>query len=95
MASGAYNDRVSLGTIKQLVIQLEKLCRKERVVFVSGTGKRKTPLQRYVEQAREYLQRMKEYVYKLDVCGDRNSYSKTDHDATFMRMKEDAMLTAS
>ena len=41
---------------------------------------------------REYLERMKEYVYKLDVCGDRNSYSKTDHDATFMRMKEDAML---
>ena len=24
-------------------------------------------------------------------CGDRNSYSKTDTDATFMRMKEDAM----
>lgn len=23
--------------------------------------------------------------------GKRNSYSKTDHDATFMRMKEDAM----
>ena len=44
----AYNDRISLGTIKQLVIQLEKLCRKERVVFVSGTGKKKTPLQRYV-----------------------------------------------
>ena len=35
---------------------------------------------------------MEDYVYKLDVCGDRNSYSKTDHDATFMRMKEDAML---
>ena len=90
----AYNDRISLGTIKQLVLQLEKLCRKERVIFVSGTGKRKTPLQRYVEQAREYLQRMEDYVYKLDVCGDRNSYSKTDHDATFMRMKEDAMLHA-
>ena len=88
----AYNDRISLGTIKQLVMQLEKLCRKERVVFVSGAGKRKTPLQRYVEQARDYLQRMEDYVYKLDVCGDRNSYSKTDHDATFMRMKEDAML---
>ena len=25
------------------------------------------------------------------ICGDRNSYSKTDHDATFMRLKEDAM----
>ena len=31
----AYNDRISLGTIKQLVLQLEKLCRKERVVLVS------------------------------------------------------------
>jgi len=26
------------------------------------------------------------------VCGERNSYSKTDLDATFMRMKKDAML---
>ena len=34
---------------------------------------------------------MKEYTKKLYLCGTRNSYSKTDHDATFMRMKEDAM----
>lgn len=34
---------------------------------------------------------MKEYTKKLYICGDRNSYSRTDHDATFMRMKEDAM----
>ena len=45
-----------------------------------------------IQKAKEYLKRMEEYVYKLDVCGERNSYSKTDHDATFMRMKEDAML---
>ena len=88
----AYNDRISLKAIKRLVKQLKKVCRKERVVFVCGKGKRKTALQRSVEQAEEYLQRMKDYVYKLHVCGDRNSYSKTDHDATFMRMKEDAML---
>ena len=25
------------------------------------------------------------------ILKDRNSYSKTDHDATFMRMKEDHM----
>ena len=88
----AYNGRISLKAIKRLVKQLKKICRKERVVFVCGKGKRKTALQRSVEQAEEYLQRMKDYVYKLHVCGDRNSYSKTDHDATFMRMKEDAML---
>ena len=35
--------------------------------------------------------KMKEYEDKLDALGERNSYSKTDPDATFMRMKEDAM----
>ena len=35
--------------------------------------------------------KMKEYDDKLDALGERNSYSKTDPDATFMRMKEDAM----
>jgi transposase len=87
-----YNDRISLKVLKRLAKQLRKICRKERVVFVYGSGKRKTPLQKSVEQAERYLQRMKDYVYRLHVCGERNSYSKTDHDATFMRMKEDAML---
>ena len=39
----------------------------------------------------ESASKMKEYEDKLDILGDRNSYSKTDPDATFMRMKEDAM----
>ena len=39
----------------------------------------------------ESVAKMKEYEDKLEVLGERNSYSKTDHDASFMRMKEDAM----
>lgn len=39
----------------------------------------------------ESAPKMKAYENKLDTLGERNSYSKTDHDATFMRMKEDAM----
>ena len=35
--------------------------------------------------------KFKEYNRKVYTCGNRNSYSKTDIDATFMRMKEDAM----
>lgn len=35
--------------------------------------------------------KLAEYDEHLEILGDRNSYSKTDHDATFMRMKEDAM----
>ena len=39
----------------------------------------------------ESAPKMKEYEDKLETLGNRNSYSKTDPDATFMRMKEDAM----
>ena len=34
---------------------------------------------------------LQEYDNRLDTLQDRNSYSKTDNDATFMGMKEDAM----
>jgi Transposase DDE domain. len=35
--------------------------------------------------------KLSEYDNRLETLGERNSYSKTDPDATFMRMKEDAM----
>lgn len=37
------------------------------------------------------LPKLQEYETKLKILGERNSYSKTDHDATFMRMKDDHM----
>jgi hypothetical protein len=48
-------------------------------------------LQRSIETLEEYLSKFKEYTKKVYTCDSRNSYSKTDVDATFMRMKEDAM----
>ena len=65
----------------------------ENVVFVHGIGKRKTPLQKSIESLEEYLSKLTEYNQKIHICGERNSYSKTDFDATFMRMKEDSMLS--
>mgnify|MGYP001168650846 FL=1 len=38
------------------------------------------------------LPRQKKYEEQEKILAGRNSYAKTDHDATFMRMKEDAML---
>jgi hypothetical protein len=39
-----------------------------------------------------YRNKLNEYVEKLTICGeDRNSYSKTDKSATFMRIKRDYM----
>ena len=40
----------------------------------------------------ESIPKMEEYREHLEIMGERNSYSKTDHDATFMRMKEDHMM---
>ena len=39
----------------------------------------------------EHLPRLEKYEKDLKILGNRNSYSKTDTDATFMRMKEDHM----
>ena len=39
-----------------------------------------------------YLERLKNYATHIAICGEvRNSYSKTDHDTTFMRVKCDYM----
>lgn len=49
-------------------------------------------MRKAVEKVRsESAPKQKEYENKLETLGERNSYSKTDPDATFMRMKEDAM----
>jgi transposase len=41
--------------------------------------------------AEEHLPRLEKYEQQLETLGTRNSYSKTDTDATFMRLKEDHM----
>ena len=59
---------------------------------VCGRGHHKTPEQRLYEKLSECLERLKKYAEHIKICGeDRGSYSKTDHDATFMRMKRDHM----
>ena len=87
-----YQDQVSLHTLKRLRKKLYAVKQQEGIVFVQGSGKHKTPLQRSVETVEAYIDKLKEYTKKLHICGDRNSYSKTDPDATFMKLKEDAML---
>ena len=62
------------------------------MVFVHGKGKRKTQLQRDFEILEEYLERKQKYKEYFRTLNGRKSFSKTDTDATFMRMKEDHML---
>ena len=61
------------------------------LVFATGKGKHKTQLQKDIEMLESFLLKKNEYLSHLGRLGNRNSYSKTDVDATFMRMKEDRM----
>ena len=60
--------------------------------FVNGRGHRKSLHQKQYEEMSDYINRLKNYAKHIEICGEsRNSYSKTDHDATFMRIKTDYM----
>ena len=59
---------------------------------VYGKGHHKSIQQRLANELEQLAGKWEEYEQHLAVIGDeRNSYSKTDHDATFMHMKEDHM----
>ena len=65
----------------------------EGIRFVQGKGKRKSGIQQLYEELEECGSRLMEYKECFEIMGkDRNSFSKTDLEATFMRMKEDHML---
>ncbi|NLN26355.1 MAG: IS1182 family transposase [Bacteroidetes bacterium] len=53
-------------------------------------SERKTPKQ-ILKQINDWINRKRKYEKDFEIFGTRNSYSKTDHDATFMRMKDDYM----
>lgn len=72
--------------------QIKRECIDKKIEFVYGQGKRKHNLQQNYEMVKEWKEKLEKYKEHLEIMGKhRNSYSKTDHDATFMRMKEDHM----
>ena len=77
--------------LKKLRKNLYTKAKAENLDWVTGKGHRKKPLQKAIETVNAWLEKWKKYTQDLHICGDRNSYCKTDHDATFMHMKEDHM----
>ncbi|MCE5221961.1 MAG: IS1182 family transposase [Clostridium sp.] len=63
----------------------------ENIKFVYGKGKRKSKLQKYTESLENFVEKQSKYDEYNSIFNGRNSFSKTDHDATFMHMKEDHM----
>ena len=80
--------------LHKMVDYLDHYCRENSIVFVHGRGKRKSMHQRYLELFQRFLDRQLLYDLHHSRFGSRNSYSKTDVDATFMHMKDDHMRNA-
>lgn len=78
-------------TLEGMLEYLRKKWDENGMQRVSGKGRRKSKLQKDLEKLEEYQNRREQYSRKKETLHGRPSYSKTDHDATFMRMKEDYM----
>jgi transposase len=86
-------DNCSPLEILKLQKNLMRIAEGEEILFVNGKGKHKPEIQKLYEELEECGRRLMEYKECFEIMGkDRNSYSKTDLEATFMRMKEGHML---
>jgi len=72
---------------------LTRIAKGEGIAFAAGKGKHKPEIQQLYEELESCGERLMKYKECFEIMGkDRNSYSKTDIEATFMRMKEDHMM---
>lgn len=72
---------------------LMTIAENEGITFVYGKGKKKSEIQQLYEELDACGTKLMEYKECFEVMGkERNSYSKTDLEATFMRMKDDHMM---
>jgi len=80
-------------TLKKKVEELTEEIEKKTVPSErKEIRKERSQLRKVVKQIKEdFIPRMAKYKEQQATFGDRNSFSKTDKDATFMRMKEDHM----
>lgn len=83
-----------LDDLKNILSYMEERKQKEQIEFVHGTGKRKSKLQKFTEALQVFYERQEKYNTHNKLFEGRNSYSKTDTDATFMHMKDDHMRNA-
>lgn len=86
-----FENQPTIKAIHRLIKILENQKDLMKIEFVYGKGKRKNPIQRYLEKLYEFKDRQGKYDSNNSIFDGRNSFSKTDKDATFMHMKDDHM----
>lgn len=84
-------NKISVSEATNLLTYIILLKEKTNLEFVYGKGKRKSKLQKYAEGLEDFIEKQSKYDNYNEIFNGRNSFSKTDKDATFMHMKEDHM----
>lgn len=77
---------------EQALAEVEKSISEEPKVIKGGSAnkQKRRRIKKLRNQLRkDYLPRKQRYEEAREILEERNSFSKTDHDATFMRMKEE------
>jgi transposase len=88
------NKETLLYDLKTVLAYLENKRQQEQNEFVYGIGKSKSQLQKFTEELKAFYGRQEKYNTHHRLFEGRNSYSKTNPDATFMHMKDDHMRNA-
>ena len=85
-------EEYAIECLEYILGEYTKLMELQPDKVVRGRWHRKSMALRLYDKLLEYVKRLKCYAQHIEICGEkRNSYSKTDKDATFMRVKRDYM----
>jgi transposase len=93
------DEQLTLEELDQMVQKVDEVINEyDQKIEASSSSEERKALRserKYPKQVRkqltDYIVRKLKYQRDFEIFGTRNSYSKTDHDATFMRMKDDYM----
>ena len=78
--------------LESILNEFKRLCGLNPETVIRGRGHHKSTELRLYDKLEECIEKLKKYAKHIRICGnERNSYSKIDTDATFMRMKRDYM----
>ena len=80
-----------IALLEQRIEELNQRVSKTAKVSPNPAKQERRHAKKYLHALDHCRQKHLEYQTQAQIAGQRNSYSKTDHDATFMRLKEDPM----
>jgi transposase/uncharacterized small protein (DUF1192 family) len=83
---------VTVAQLEERVAQLNEEVETTKKISPNPAKQARRKAKSYLHKTEHMRNKRDEYDAAKDIFNGRNSFSKTDHDATFMRVKEDPMM---